>query len=125
MPNNPFTDRELDSESLEAIDDVIKSRDIAHGSDDNTEIKKLLDERLAIGRKRYGHGIRVHDDTREWGTKENSWTEMGLEEVLDLSLYLAAQIIRLRQLEDQGKSIITPHHKTEGWGSRVRRWLRL
>lgn len=63
--------------------------------DDNDPILNLIKERLALGRKRYGHGIRANDDTRQWGTKTDSWTEMGLEEVLDLSLYLAAQIIRV------------------------------
>ena len=56
--------------------------------DDNDEIMFLLKERLQIGRDRYGHGIRVMADTREWGTPADSWAELGLEEALDLCLYL-------------------------------------
>lgn len=122
MARNPFTDRPLDAEDLEAIDDVIKSRDEAHGADHNEQVMELLKERLAIGRKRYGHGIRAHDDTRQWGTKSNSWTEMGLEEVLDLSLYLSAQIIRIRELEEQGILPMRPV-KSEGLITRFLRWM--
>ena len=67
--------------------------------DDNEPILNLIKERLALGKARYGHGLRAKDDTRQWGTKEDSWTEMGLEEVLDLSLYLATQIIRVLEKE--------------------------
>ena len=50
--------------------------------------------RLDLGRERYGHGIRVEDDTTQWGTKTDSWLEMGLEEVDDLAIYIAAQFAR-------------------------------
>jgi hypothetical protein len=50
--------------------------------------------RLGVGRKRYGHGVRVRDDTREWGTKENSWIEMALEEFIDGAIYVVADFIR-------------------------------
>lgn len=69
--------------------------------EDNPEILKLLIERMELGKKRYGHGIRANDDTRQFGTKDDSWTEMGLEEVLDLTLYLAAQIIRILKAENE------------------------
>ena len=67
---------------------------------DNQEILFLLKERLQIGLERYGHGINVMDDTRSWGTSQDSWTEMGLEEALDLALYLGAAILRVRHLEE-------------------------
>ena len=51
-------------------------------------------ERLALGLKRYGHGVRVNDDTREWGTKQNSWMEMAREEILDCLIYVVADYIR-------------------------------
>jgi len=51
---------------------------------------------MELGVERYGHGIRTDDDTRKWGTKENSWAEMALEEILDGMVYMAAQIIRVR-----------------------------
>lgn len=65
------------------------------GEDDNKEIMELLEKRLALGRERYGHGVRVDDDTREWGTEENSWELMMLEEALDGMIYSAAAMIRI------------------------------
>jgi len=56
---------------------------------------ELLEKRLALGRERYGHGVRVDDDTREWGTEENSWELMMLEEALDGMIYSAAAMIRI------------------------------
>lgn len=63
--------------------------------DDNDAILSLIKERMELGKKRYGHGVRVDDDTREWGTKEDSWAEMALEEALDGMIYLAASIHRI------------------------------
>ena len=68
--------------------------------DDNDRILKLIKERLAIGEERYGHGVRKNDDTTQWGTKTDSWTEMGLEEALDLTIYLSAQLLRLLDNEE-------------------------
>ena len=67
---------------------------------ENEEIIKLLKDRLKIGFDRYGHGVRPMDDTTTWGTERDSWIEMGLEEALDLSIYLGAAILRIRHLED-------------------------
>lgn len=64
-------------------------------TDDNEEIMKLLRERLELGKSRYGHGVRVDDDTTQWGTKENSWELMMLEEALDGMIYSAAAMIRV------------------------------
>tara|TARA_Y100001970_G_C13842048_1_gene654960 strand:+ start:278 stop:520 length:243 start_codon:yes stop_codon:yes gene_type:complete len=66
-------------------------------ADSNKDILDLLTSRMALGLERYGHGIRLHDDTRQWGTKEDSWEEMALEEVLDGLIYTAAAILRLRK----------------------------
>ena len=51
------------------------------------------------GKKAYGHGLRVHDDTRTWGTEIDSWTEMGLEEALDLNIYLSMTITKNSRCE--------------------------
>tara|TARA_B100001142_G_scaffold319662_1_gene363458 strand:- start:3460 stop:3804 length:345 start_codon:yes stop_codon:yes gene_type:complete len=51
-------------------------------------------ERLAIGKHRYGHGVRVDSDTTEWGTPTNSWIEMAREELLDAIIYIVADYIR-------------------------------
>lgn len=56
-------------------------------------MKEILD-RLAMGREKYGHGVRVDDDTTSWGTKENSWMEMAREEFLDAVVYVIADYIR-------------------------------
>lgn len=63
--------------------------------DQNEEIIALIQKRMDLGRDRYGHGVRVSDDTRQWGTQANSWAEMALEEVLDGMIYMAAQLTRI------------------------------
>jgi hypothetical protein len=81
-----------------------------HGSqmDDNDEIirtamlgwypfKDAIESRLAVGVETYGHGVRVEDDTTQWGTKTDSWLEMGLEEIDDLAIYVIAQLIRVHK----------------------------
>ena len=72
--------------------------------DDNNEIiktasisypfKGALESRLSVGVETYGHGVRVGDDTTQWGTKTDSWLEMGLEEIDDLAIYVIAQLLR-------------------------------
>jgi hypothetical protein len=64
--------------------------------DRNDEIRALINSRLELGRQRYGHGVRPSDDTRHWGTKEDSWAEMALEEALDLTIYLCAELLRVQ-----------------------------
>ena len=66
-------------------------------SDDNEEIMKLLQERLTLGKERYGHGVIVDDDTRKYGTEDNNWETMMIEEALDGMIYAAAQLIRLKR----------------------------
>ena len=89
-----FTDEEID----EAVSQTIADTECVSELDANPDIKKMILERMAIGVKRYGHGIRVWDDTTEWGTKDDSWLEMALEEALDMAIYLASAILRLRSL---------------------------
>lgn len=66
-----------------------------HEADDNARIIEIIKERMAVGIERYGHGLRVEDDTRQWGTKQDSWVEMGLEEVLDNLIYVASAMLRI------------------------------
>lgn len=63
------------------------------------DILKRVRQRMAIGMERYGHGIRVEDDTRKWGTETNSWLEMCEEEMLDGIVYTAAHFIREQDCE--------------------------
>ena len=65
--------------------------------DDNPEVLRLIKSRMPVGIKSYGHGIRAEDDTREYGTKADSWVEMALEEALDLAVYLASELIRIQR----------------------------
>jgi len=65
--------------------------------DDNEEIMKLLNERLQLGKKTYGHGVIVDQDTRKHGTPDNDWELMALEELLDGLIYTTAAIIRHRR----------------------------
>ena len=58
--------------------------------------------RLELGLKRYNHGVRVDDDTREWGTSKNSWMEMAREELLDAVIYVIADYIRMG--EERGEN---------------------
>ena len=65
--------------------------------DDNDEIMSLLKDRLALGKQRYGHGVRIMDDTRQWGTDTDSWETMMMEEALDGMIYAAASILRIKK----------------------------
>lgn len=66
-----------------------------HEANDNARIIEIIKKRMAVGIKQYGHGLRVEDDTTQWGTKQDSWVEMGLEEVLDNLIYIAAALLRI------------------------------
>ena len=81
---------DLTEQENEVLDELM-----AEQRDDNERILSLIKERMDIGVERYGHGLRQGDDTRQWGTKKDSWNEMALEEVLDGMIYLAAQLIRI------------------------------
>jgi len=68
---------------------------MSHEADDNPRIIELIKERMAVGVDRYGHGLRNQDDTTQWGTKEDSWVEMAIEEALDMCVYLCSALIRI------------------------------
>lgn len=74
--------------------------------DDNKEIVDLIVKRMNVGFERYGHGLRVGDDTKQWGTQEDSWEEMALEEILDGMVYTASAIIRYRRKLAEVKNIV-------------------
>tara|TARA_R100001509_G_scaffold119909_1_gene74187 strand:- start:456 stop:728 length:273 start_codon:yes stop_codon:yes gene_type:complete len=64
---------------------------------DNAEVLEEVCSRLEMGVETYGHGFRIGDDTRQFGTREDTWVEMGLEEAIDLSLYLVAELLRMKR----------------------------
>lgn len=63
---------------------------------------QLIEERLALGKKRYGHGVRPSDNTTQWGTKTDSWSEMAQEEFLDGMIYICADYIRTYKIPFDG-----------------------
>lgn len=68
-------------------------------------------ERLELGKKRYGHGVRSRDDTTTYGTSKNSWMYMALEEYLDAYIYVICDYIRKYELsrdedEDDNQQIL-------------------
>jgi hypothetical protein len=63
---------------------------------------RSVDERLELGKKRYGHGVRVNDDTTTWGTVKNSWIDMCREELLDAFIYVIADYIRSKGISTKG-----------------------
>ena len=69
--------------------------------DDNREIMQLLEDRLKIGKERYGHGVIIDDDTRNYGTADNNWETMMMEEALDGMIYAAAQLLRIKRARDE------------------------
>ena len=71
--------------------------------DDNKEILDLLKGRLELGKKRYGHGVKIDDDIRQYGPENDDWELMALEEALDGMIYSAAAMIRLQRLKKQQK----------------------
>ena len=58
-------------------------------------IKEEILGLLQLGLKNYKHGVRVYDDTREWGTPIDSWMFMAREEFLDALIYIIADYIRV------------------------------
>ena len=65
--------------------------------DDNDEILEMLKSRLELGKARYGHGVVVDQNTKDFGTKDDDWELMALEEMLDGLIYTTASIIRYRR----------------------------
>ena len=70
----------------------------------NGEIIEIIQERMKLGMERYGHGLNIDHDTRKWGTKEDSWEEMALEEIMDGMVYTAAAILRLKKKRNELKT---------------------
>jgi hypothetical protein len=56
--------------------------------DCNNEIKALIAERMEKGKKAYGHGLIQNSGY--------DWLQEALEEALDLSIYLSAKIIEIK-----------------------------
>lgn len=108
-------------------------KDVLPTSDSNEEIISLLTERtssfdykehildkvnkrLDFGRKKYGHGIIINDNTKQYSSNwdqcsANNWLMMGYEEMLDGCVYLSAEIIRAQTNDSENKTYITKLEK--------------
>tara|TARA_B100001094_G_C18049885_1_gene729468 strand:+ start:106 stop:405 length:300 start_codon:yes stop_codon:yes gene_type:complete len=73
--------------------------------DDNDEILEMLKSRLELGKTRYGHGVVVDQNTQDFGTKDDDWELMALEEMLDGLIYTTASIIRYRRKKNLNTDI--------------------
>ena len=76
--------------------------------DDNGEIIDLLKKRMKMGVRKYGHGVRVDQNTPDFRTEDDDWELMALEEMLDGLIYTTAQMIRYRRkknLSEEKKNI--------------------
>ena len=58
------------------------------------KLLQLVEERLSIGKERYGHGILLNDDLTKYGVDSNDWELMALEESLDGMVYCCAGILK-------------------------------
>jgi len=72
----------------------------------NKDIVALLKKRLEFGKKKYGHGININEDTRNFGTPEDSWLEMLMEEILDGMFYAASAILLHKQVREKKTKVI-------------------
>jgi len=88
------TDNDNEGLGIGPMDIEEKPTEVTDVGDDNDEIMRLLSERLALGRQRYGHGMRVDEDPTQYGVASNDWELMALEELLDGLIYTTAGIIR-------------------------------
>lgn len=61
--------------------------------DCNREIMRLIESRMEKGRKQYGHGLLQNSGY--------DWVQEALEEALDLSIYLSAKLIEIKNFEEK------------------------
>jgi len=60
-------------------------------------LREAVIDRMNMGKMKYGHGVRIMDDTVTWGTVKNSWLEMASEELLDAIIYVIADYLRTEE----------------------------
>ena len=60
-------------------------------------LREAVIDRMKMGKMKYGHGVRIMDDTVTWGTVKNSWLEMASEELLDAIIYVIADYLRTEE----------------------------
>jgi len=67
--------------------------------DCNQEIIRLIESRMEKGRKEYGHGLLQNSGY--------DWIKESLEEALDLSIYLSAKLIEIKNEEEKIRAMST------------------
>ena len=86
------------SKKIKSNEEVKKEIEVKiEEKDDNGEILDLLKKRMEMGVRKYGHGVKVDQNTQDFGTEDDDWELMALEEMLDGLIYTTAQIIRYRR----------------------------
>ena len=75
----------------------------------HSDVIDLIKKRMAEGAKKYGHGMRVADDTRQYKSTRDSWVEHALQENLDGIVYMASALERLRRDADAGTMRVEAH----------------
>ena len=86
----------MSNDEIDGLLDEIYMETLPKQEDDvNEELIELIKGRMELGKKRYGHGVILNDDTTQYGTEEDSWLLMSLEEALDGAIYTAAALLRV------------------------------
>ena len=92
------------SKKIKSKEEVKKDTEVKiEEKDDNGEILDLLKKRMEMGVRKYGHGVRVAQNTQDFGTEDDDWELMALEEMLDGLIYTTAQIIRYRRKKNSSE----------------------
>ena len=78
----------------------------------NFEILNLVEERLLVGEKKYGHENIINDG--------RDFTQEALEESLDLAVYVAARLIEIKQKEKQMGRAIDMENKLDILEARIK-----
>ena len=97
---NKNIDETTDENKTTDENTVVEINKNVENYDDNKEILELLKERMEMGIDKYGHGVKVNQNTQDFGTKEDDWELMALEEMLDGLIYTTASIIRYRRKKE-------------------------
>ena len=74
----------------------------------------FIRRRQEFGLKKYGHGVRHEDDTRNFGTTRDSWWEMMQEELGDAINYAVCGLMRDEKLPPRAA------HETDDNGAVIR-----
>tara|TARA_B110000444_G_C18844154_1_gene600840 strand:+ start:2738 stop:3028 length:291 start_codon:yes stop_codon:yes gene_type:complete len=84
-----FKDALEDLNSISVFPDSENVDYTSKGNEKNGEIIQLIKDRLDLGQQRYGSQLDPQDG--------RDWQQESLEEILDGMVYIAAEILRLKQ----------------------------